>query len=157
LKANQAPPSKKKMHPKKLGCIFLCASGKHAATFSMRLAARRGEWKNRGPGARGISKKTFAKCLTKDCGLIPLCCELIDSRFRLEIEMKFYVRRFFAGLLTLPVALAGYFVLYALLVMLGTGPVGSWRDAVANFPMLSFTWMILWLFLPQIWRWIDAD
>ncbi len=71
--------------------------------------------------------------------------------------MKFYVRRFFAGLLTLPVALAGYFVLYALLVMLGTGPVGSWRDAVANFPMLSFTWMILWLFLPQIWRWIDAD
>lgn len=71
--------------------------------------------------------------------------------------MKFYVRRFFAGLLTLPIALAGYFVLYALLVMLGTGPVGSWRDAVANFPALSFTWVILWLFLPQIWRWIDAD
>jgi hypothetical protein len=71
--------------------------------------------------------------------------------------MKFVVRRFFAGLLTLPFALAGYFVLYALLVMLGTGPVGSWRDAVANFPALSFAWLVVWLFLPTIWRWIDAD
>jgi hypothetical protein len=70
--------------------------------------------------------------------------------------MKFYVRRFFAGLLTLPVALAGYFVLYALLVMLGTGPVGSWRDAVANFPTLSAVWLLVWLFLPTIWRWVDS-
>jgi hypothetical protein len=117
------------------------------------------EWKNRGPGARRISKKTFAKCLTKDCRLLSLSCGLIDSRFRLEIEMKlkFVVRRFFAGLLTLPVALAGYFVLYALLVTLATGPVGSWRDAVANFPALSFAWMIVWLFLPIIWRWVDSE
>jgi hypothetical protein len=123
----------------------------------MRLAARRVNGKTGDLALAGFLKTFLLKCLTKDCGLLSLSCELIDSRFRLEIEMKFYVRRFFAGLLTLPVALAGYFVLYALLVMLGTGPVGSWRDAVANFPMLSFTWMILWLFLPQIWRWIDAD
>ncbi len=32
------------------------------------------------------------------------------------MEFKFIVRRFFAGLLTLPLALAGYFVAYALLV-----------------------------------------
>jgi hypothetical protein len=73
------------------------------------------------------------------------------------MKLKFVVRRFFAGLLTLPVALAGYFVLYALLVGLGTGPVGSWRDAVDNFPALSAVWMLVWIFLPTIWRWIDAD
>ena len=71
--------------------------------------------------------------------------------------MKFIVRRFFAGLLTLPVALAGYFLAYALLVMLGTGPVGSWRDPVANFPTIAFVWMLVWLFLPIIWRWVDSE
>jgi hypothetical protein len=73
------------------------------------------------------------------------------------MEFKFIVRRFFVGLLTLPVALAGYFATYALLVMLGTSPVGSWRDAVANFPAISFAWVAVWVFLPIIWRWVDAD
>ena len=73
------------------------------------------------------------------------------------MKLKFVVRRFFAGLLTLPVALAGYFVAYALLVMLGTGPVGSWRDPVANFPIISIVWMLFWVFLPIIWRFAKAE
>jgi ABC-type Fe3+ transport system permease subunit len=71
------------------------------------------------------------------------------------MEFKFIVRRFFAGLLTLPLALAGYFVAYALLVMLGSGAVGSWRDPVANFPAISFAWIVVWMFLPAIWRWVE--
>jgi ABC-type Fe3+ transport system permease subunit len=73
------------------------------------------------------------------------------------MKTKFVVRRFFAGLLTLPVALAGYFVAYALLVMLGTGPVGSWRDPVANFPIISIVWMLFWVFLPVVWRFAESE
>ena len=73
------------------------------------------------------------------------------------MKIKFVVRRFFAGLLTLPFALAGYFVLWAMLVALGTGPVGSWREPVANFPLISVVWMLVWVFMPVIWRWADAE
>jgi hypothetical protein len=69
------------------------------------------------------------------------------------MELKFVIRRFIAGLITTPLAWAGYFVLYMTLVALGTGPVGSYLDAVDEFPVIAFAWIAGWVFSPVIWKW----
>jgi hypothetical protein len=105
-------------------------------------------------------KKTFAKCLTNVSCLVSFSCELIDSHLRLEIQMefKFVLRRVIAGIITLPVALLGYFLLYAFLdVFVSTAPVGSWQEPVANFPAISFAWIVGWAVLPLLFRLADKD
>lgn len=72
------------------------------------------------------------------------------------MEFKFVLRRAIASVITLPVPLLAYFLLYAFVdVFISTAPVGSWQQPVANFPIISFVWIVGWIFLPLILRWTD--
>lgn len=117
-----------------------------------------GTW-NASPSSAKSSKNLLLKCLTNDLYWVSLLCEhLLTSRLEIQMEFKFVLRRVIAGIITLPVVLLGYFLLYAFLdVFVSTAPVGSWQQPVANFPAISFAWVVAWAVLPLLWRLAEKD
>lgn len=65
--------------------------------------------------------------------------------------MKFYVRRFIASLLTLPIVLGAYFLFVALLAGFS---VGGGFDYTVLYP-IAFVWVGFVTFAPQVWRFTE--
>jgi hypothetical protein len=65
--------------------------------------------------------------------------------------MKFYVRRFIASLLALPIVLGAYFLFVALLAGFSVG--GGFDYTV--FYSIAFVWVGAVTFAPEFWRFVQ--
>jgi hypothetical protein len=65
--------------------------------------------------------------------------------------MKFYVRRFIASLLALPIVLGAYFLFVALLAGFS---VGGGFDYTVLYP-IAFVWVVLFTIAPDFWRFVN--
>jgi hypothetical protein len=65
--------------------------------------------------------------------------------------MKFYVRRFIASLLALPIVLGAYLLLVGLLATL---TVGGGFDYTVLYP-IAFVWVGAITFAPDFWRFVQ--
>ena len=66
---------------------------------------------------------------------------------------KYTIRRFIASIITIPIALTGYFLIWALLI--GYGAVGTFEQFKDNLPLISVAWVLAWTFGPDIERYIE--
>ena len=67
---------------------------------------------------------------------------------------KYTFRRFIGSIITIPVALAGYFVIWA--VLIGAGAYGTLDAFTSNLPTIAVVWVLAWTFGPDIQRKLDA-
>jgi hypothetical protein len=68
--------------------------------------------------------------------------------------MKYYIRRFFLGIITSPVSMALYSMFYFALVVLGASD-STWKYLVANLPAIAWCHIMAVTFLPNIMRLVD--
>jgi hypothetical protein len=71
---------------------------------------------------------------------------------------KYTLRRFIASVITTPIAIGLYFLLWA--VLIGYGAVGTFTQFQENLPLISLGWVLAWTFGPDLMRYMekrDAD
>jgi hypothetical protein len=68
--------------------------------------------------------------------------------------MKFYIRRLVVGIITSPISMALYALLYFALVVLGASE-SSWKYLVVNLPAIAWAHVVAVTFLPNIMRVVD--
>ena len=68
--------------------------------------------------------------------------------------MKYYIRRFIFGIITSPVSMALYSMLYFALVVLGASE-STWKYLVVNLPAIAWSHIMAVTFLPNIMRAVD--
>lgn len=66
---------------------------------------------------------------------------------------KYTVRRFIASIITIPVGLAAYFLLWAGLIAFGAE--GTMETFLGNLPLISVMWVIAWTFGPDFMRYLE--
>jgi hypothetical protein len=66
---------------------------------------------------------------------------------------KYTFRRGIASIITIPVGIAAYFVLWALLI--GLGAEGTFSQFQYNLPLISVMWVIGWTFGPDLFRYFE--
>lgn len=66
---------------------------------------------------------------------------------------KYTIRRFFASIITVPLAYTGYLLLWVILI--GLGAEGRFVDFQMNLPYIAFAWVLGWTIVPDIERIIE--
>lgn len=66
---------------------------------------------------------------------------------------KYTLRRFIAGIITIPVALGTYFLLWAGLIAFGAE--GTFETFKGNLPLISVVWVLAWAFGPDVMRYLE--
>ena len=65
---------------------------------------------------------------------------------------KYTFRRFIASVITIPVALVGYGIIWGLLLALGAGDNGAFYG---NLPLIGIVWVLAWTFGPDLERYFE--
>lgn len=63
---------------------------------------------------------------------------------------KFTFRRFIASVITVPIGIAAYFLLWVILIAYGAD--GTLSMFQSNLPLISVAWVLAWTFGPDIAR-----
>lgn len=66
---------------------------------------------------------------------------------------KYTFRRFIAGIITTPIAMGLYFLLWA--VLIAGGAEGTFETFKENLPLISVMWVIAWTFGPDFMRYLE--
>lgn len=66
---------------------------------------------------------------------------------------KYTLRRFFASIITVPLAYAGYLAIWVILIAFGAE--GRFVDFLQNLPTIGMVWVLAWTFGPDIERYIE--
>lgn len=68
---------------------------------------------------------------------------------------KYTFRRFIASVITIPVGIAAYFLLWAFLI--GMGAEGSFSTFQYNLPLISVMWVLGWTFGVDLMRYFEKQ
>lgn len=68
---------------------------------------------------------------------------------------KYTFRRFIASIITIPLAIAGYFLLWA--VLIAGGADGTFAAFQSNLPFISVAWVLGWTFGPDFMRYMERQ
>lgn len=66
---------------------------------------------------------------------------------------KYTLRRFIASIITIPVGIAAYFMLWAFLI--GMGAEGDFATFKYNLPLISVGWVLAWTFGVDLERYFE--
>lgn len=68
---------------------------------------------------------------------------------------KYTFRRFIASTITVPLAIAAYFLLWA--VLIAAGAEGTFTSFQSNLPFISVAWVLGWTFGPDLGRYLERQ